>query len=42
MKTDLWSVGVLTYELISGHTPFQNKNFNSTVEKIINEEVNFT
>ena len=37
-QTDLFSLGVVSYELITGHHPFQADNFSSLIHKILNEK----
>jgi calcium-dependent protein kinase len=39
-KCDLWSVGVLTYFLLSGHHPFTGKSY-EIFNKILNTEITF-
>jgi serine/threonine-protein kinase len=36
--TDVWSLGVVLYELISARTPFYATNYNALVRRIIEEE----
>ena len=33
-KSDLWSIGIIIYELITGYPPYHVKNFNQLLEKI--------
>jgi len=35
-SVDVWSVGILTYELIFGNAPFKGKDLNGTFNKIVN------
>lgn len=38
-KSDLWSVGIILYEMITGHTPYKAKNVNQ-LKRMINEPIN--
>ncbi|KAI8473429.1 MAG: kinase-like domain-containing protein [Monoraphidium minutum] len=38
-KVDCWSVGVLAYELLAGHTPFEARTPQETLYKIKSQEV---
>jgi serine/threonine protein kinase len=40
-KIDIWALGVLLYELSSGHAPFQTKDENVTYHKIVNSECKY-
>lgn len=40
-KVDLWSIGVLTYELIFGTSPFKGENKAKTIEKVKNLDYSF-
>ena len=35
-SVDVWSIGILTYELIIGNVPFQGKDHDDTFDKIVN------
>ena len=35
-KYDIWCLGILTYELLTGKTPFEGNNTQETYKKIIN------
>ena len=38
-KSDLWSVGIIFYEMLVGCTPFKSKNIYELIRKIENDEV---
>ena len=40
-KSDLWSVGIIMYEMIYGHTPYKVSNFIELVKKINNEKIKY-
>ena len=35
-SVDVWSLGILTYELIIGNAPFQGRNNDETFDEIVN------
>ena len=41
-KADVWSLGVIVFALISSKVPFQGVDHEDTLEKIINDELEFS
>ena len=40
-RTDLWSMGVITYLLLSGHMPFRGSDVDDLDQKILNCDYSF-
>jgi len=40
-KCDLWSIGAITYIMLSGEPPFSGKSNNEIFKKIMNEDISF-
>ncbi len=38
-KCDLWSIGIILYELLSGDVPFYSTLEKDTINKILNEDL---
>lgn len=38
-SVDWWALGVLLYEMLSGHAPFEAENEDDLFEAILNEEI---
>ena len=40
-SVDWWALGVLLYEMLSGHAPFEAENEDDLFEAILNEEITY-
>lgn len=40
-KVDLWAVGVVAYQLLTGELPFINEHTRETIDLIRHGEINF-
>ena len=41
IKSDLWSVGIIIYQMVFGRVPFEVNNFVQLIKKINSEEISF-
>lgn len=40
-RVDIWSLGILTFEMLTGHLPFDGETFEEISEKIRNADVSY-
>ena len=41
-KVDMWSVGVVLYNMIKGTQPFSNKDYENVKEQVLHKEINYS
>jgi serine/threonine protein kinase len=41
LKNDIWSIGILTYEMLYGETPWQCKTEKELIDKIVRVPIKF-
>ncbi len=40
-KIDVWSIGILSYELCNGKPPFESETYNETMKKVCRDQIHY-